>query len=189
MANFTFSDGMENIYKSFKPASKNLFEIEIYTTGSEGEDVNLGGGKFNTEAISKYAKFHAVSVKIDDEYLSLKRNDLSKLFQVDGNESYVRANKLSIKWRESSDWEVRKYHEAWIGKIYNKEKDVYLSLTSTPYRKIIIRLPEKYSLECSGILPKNIGNFELAWGKGSSIVEPQLDYYVTKISEIKYGNS
>ena len=185
MSNFVFSEGNANIYKEFKPASKNLFEIELMDTNTAGAYIGTG---FDPEAINTYARFHAVDVKIDDEYLSLKRNPISKLFQVSENESYIWADKLTIKWRESSDWEVRNYHEWWISSIYDKENDVYrASAIHNPYRTIIINLPGSYKLECEGILPRNIGRIDLAWGKGGSIVEPQLDYYVTKIKQIKKG--
>lgn len=193
MSNLVFSEGI-NIYNSFKPASRNIFEILIYDINNEGanmEDELSEEDKksISSKAIHNYARFHATSIKIGDEYLSLKRNPISKQFQVDGNESYAWADKLTIKWRESSDWEVRRYHETWIGTIYDKEKDVYKALDRTnplanPYRTIVINLPGKYSLKCEGVLPKNIGNIDLAWGRGSSTVEPQLEYYVTRINKV-----
>ena len=179
----SFSGGEANIFKNFKPASRNLFTISIY---SKEDDAALQKAGFSNSAIHTYAQYHAVSVKIGDEYLSLKRNPISKQFQVDGNESYVWTDRLTIKWRESKDWEVRNYHEHWISSIYDKENDVYKkSPTSDPYRTIDIDLPGDYYLRCEGILPRNIGSLDLAWGKGGSIVEPQLDYYVTKIQKIQ----
>lgn len=182
MADFTFSEGL-SIYKTFKPAAKNLFTVVI--TLSDNTDLDLGGKSFGAKEIASYTKLHATAITIGDESLSLKRNELSKQFQADGNESYKRADTLKITWRESSDWEVRRYHEAWINTIYDKEKDVYRSKPAgNPYRKLIIYLPDDYSITCEGILPKNIGSIDLAWGKGSSVITPTLEYYVARVNTI-----
>ena len=173
---FTASAGEKDIYTNFSPAFKNLYEISVFSDDKFSSDDKISSG---------WAKFHATSVKIDDEELSLQRNDALKQFHVDESTGYKWASTLSIKWREDSKWSVRQYHENWIGIIYDKKTDRFksidLSSSTSPYKYLKITLPDKMVIKCFGVLPKNIGNIDLAWGKQGGIIEPQLNYYISRV--------
>lgn len=171
----SFSSGQADIYKDFVPAVKNLYNVSIFAANGYSQD-----DIFN----SKYPNYHATSVKIGDEELSLQRNDILKQFCIDESSGYKWANSLSIRWREDQNWTIRKYHEAWIDIIYDKRRDVFKQAIESPYKTISITLPSGVVIVCEGVLPKNIGDIDLAWGKQGSIVEPQLNYYVSRVKMI-----
>lgn len=167
LKNFTSAE--KDIYLNFNPAVKNLFTIQI-----------LGD---SDKELSTIAEFHATSVKIDDEAITLKRNEISKNFQVEETSGYQWANKLSIKWRENDLWQVKSFHEKWISTIYDKDNDVYKSFelnSAGPYKTFLITLPNDKAIKCYRVLPRNIGSIDLAWSNSPSIVEHNLDYYLTK---------
>lgn len=167
LKNFTSAE--KDIYLNFNPAMKNLFTIKIL------ED--------SDEKLNAIAEFHATSVRIDDEVISLKRNEISKNFQIDDTSGYQWANKLTIKWRENNLWEVKRFHEEWISTMYDKDRDVYKSFdpnSKGPYKTFLITLPNDRAIKCYQVLPRNIGGIDLSWSNSPATVEHNLDYYLTK---------
>lgn len=199
----TDGDSVTSIYKDYNPAYKNLYTVEIYYF-SENHVNDKSSGWVDTDDISKYIKFHATNVTFGDETLNLDRNPITKNFQLKSSDSYTRSDRLSITWREADDWLVKKYHEKWVGSIYNKEEDYYWSYPRTVkigdwgyeenvdslYRKIRIILPAsqwrisitpyyyKHIIVFEDVLPCNIGKLDFSWDSNSEIIKHQLDYYV-----------
>lgn len=176
--NSTFINDINKIYTA-EYAVKNLYRVEIYDTFNDG-----------VEDFLNYLSLQAPSVSFKGESLDLTRNNVTRNFQLreDGN-SFNWTDELSIKWRERDDWEVRKYHEKWLGEFYDKEKDCFLSKEAAAipslYRTIIVTLPESktnssapHTIKFFYVLPKTIGDFELGWGSGADNIEHQLTYYV-----------
>lgn len=170
------SSGLQSIYKDYSPAYKNLYEVCI---------LNSSGG---TDDLAKKFSFLTTSVSIKGEELKLRRNDVSKLFQVEDSNAYTWVDELSIKWREQDDWAVRKYHSDWISQFYSKAGNHFLSAKNeedrkSRYRKIEVLLPptakgKKLTVTFYNVLPKVLPGIDLEWSKDSSVVMHQISYYI-----------
>lgn len=131
------SNNINSLYNDYNPAFDNLYTVEISTysssgklgkgldskgtSGTRGEELNL---------IGDYIKLHATAVQFNGESLQLERNEVTKNFQLSDN-AYTRTDTLSITWRESDEWIVKKYHDEWLSLFYNKEGDHYWSYPRT----------------------------------------------------------
>lgn len=170
------SSDLQSIYKDYSPAYRNLYEVCI---------LNSSGGSDDS---AKEFSFLTTSISVKGEELRLKRNDVSKLFQVEDSNAYTWVDELSIKWREQDDWAVRKYHSDWISKFYSKENNHFLSAQNTNdiqsrYRTIKVLLPptadgKKPVVTFSKVLPKVLPGVDLEWSKDSSVVTHQISYYI-----------
>ena len=163
------------IYKDYTPAIKNLYEIFILS---------------EEDTISNLLKYHATSVSFNGEKLNLIRHEGTKNFAF-SNSPYERTDTLTITWRETSDWSVKKFHEDWISLFYDRSKDQYISteygtsLEGNQRTKTFkITLPhlqksESYDqLYFYGVLPCETGGLDLAWSSSPSIVTHTINYYV-----------
>ena len=184
------SDTVQNLYRDYVPAITNLYTVEIYSAGNMNQDKTL-------EANS-YIKFHAPVVSIGSQSLALQRDEITKLFKLSDKNAFTRIDQLSITWREADDWRVRKYHEAWLGKFYNVEKDCFISYDNPEseglVRKIKVIMPKTMASDTTSlsptalqqdhaleflVYPQNTGDIGLGWSASPSIVTHQLNYYVT----------
>lgn len=183
MGNILKEDNIKSIY-NYTPAYNNLYEVTImpftYST--------------NVYGIENYLTLHATNVTFNGDILNLDRNEVTKNFQVSDN-PYSRTDTLSITWREDDLWKVKRYHDEWLSKFYNREEDYFYSKSSNAelellYRTIKIVLPSPYKgdnetkpvANFNYVLPKNTGGLSLSWGSGGSVVTHSLDYYVTEWS-------
>lgn len=180
------------IYREFVPAITNLYTIEIF--GSIGKDEAL------VSSMTEYLKFHSPTVSLPEETLTLERDPVTKTFKVQASGSYQRANELMVTWREADDWRVKKFHEAWLGKFYNRQKDHFISYSREELgqaglaKRIRITLPDPVSTKMTAqgsetmldskhileayIMPHNTGNMSLGWSTTPSLVAHSMTYYL-----------
>lgn len=184
------SMGVNEIYTNFIPALKNLYTVSI------SED--SAGLSFSENIEKKLILYQASSVQFGEESLELTRDNFTKKFKLasgSGEGSFKRSNTLTITWREDNNWSVKKFHEAWLGLFYDKEKDCYKSIdwrtgkrepfnnAASRYKNFTITLPFSGSaknpqIEFINVLPQNTGGLDLAWGSSPSAVEYTLTYFV-----------
>ena len=195
------NEALTEIYDSYYPQYDNLYTVEISSPSTE--EISIEG--FNLE---NYIKFHATKVSFNGESLSLERDPITKRFKLKNTDSYSRTNTLDITWRECDGWKVKRYHDSWVGLIYNRKDDHYWSqdvplagnLNNKIYRTITITFPyemnnpirerqnsinsEDYSyrelkLRFSEVLPNTTGNISVVYSTTSIIVSLSLSYYIT----------
>lgn len=217
------TDSLANIYSNYTPAVKNLYEVIVYSgSGSSGSiaEATLGGDDgglkssgleysdtpnstyrgLNTTSDSEYFKYHATDITLDEESLELVRNNATKQFTLGDRDAYKLCDNVSITWRESKDWIVRKYHEDWLANFYNKDYNCYVSATldgngqmldserGKRFRDFKIRFPNdnikddtyrRYScIMLHNVIPSNIGNLQLSWNSSGDIVTFTITYKV-----------
>ena len=195
------NEALTEIYDSYYPQYDNLYTVEISSPSTE--EISIEG--FNLE---NYIKFHATKVSFNGESLSLERDPITKRFKLKNTDSYSRTNTLDITWRECDGWKVKRYHDSWVGLIYNRKDDHYWSqdvplagnLNNKIYRTITITFPyemnspirkrqnsinsQEYSyrelkLQFSEVLPNTTGNISVGYSTTSNIVSHSLSYYIT----------
>ena len=195
------NEALTEIYDSYYPQYDNLYTVEISSPSTE--EISIEG--FNLE---NYIKFHATKVSFNGESRSLERDPITKRFKLKNTDSYSRTNTLDITWRECDGWKVKRYHDSWVGLIYNRKDDHYWSqdvplagnLNNKIYRTITITFPyemnspirerqnsinsEDYSyrelkLRFSEVLPNTTGNISVGYSTTSNIVSHSLSYYIT----------
>ena len=106
--------GRDYIYSNYDPAYTNTYIVKISNppTGI---------------AISEDLCYLAKSIAFQGETLNLVRDDFTKEFKLSGDTPYNWVNAVTITWNETSFWEIKQFHDRWMGMFYDKEKDVYLS--------------------------------------------------------------
>ena len=181
------NEALIELYDNYTPQYSNLYKVEIfsngYTTALDG--INL----------KDYICFHTTKVLFNGESLSLDRDSVTKKFKLKNQDSYTRTNTLSLSWRECDGWKVKRYHDKWIGLIYDRKNDCYKSFdikgentaSRLLYRKIRVTFPfnikenpkEEAYIDFFGVLPSNSGNISLEYNTTSSIMTHSIDYYVT----------
>ena len=181
------NEALIELYDNYTPQYSNLYKVEIfsngYTTALDG--INL----------KDYICFHTTKVSFNGESLSLDRDSVTKKFKLKNQDSYTRTNTLSLSWRECDGWKVKRYHDKWIGLIYDRKNDCYKSFdikgentaSRLLYRKIRVTFPfnikenpkEEAYIDFFGVLPSNSGNISLEYNTTSSIMTHSIDYYVT----------
>lgn len=193
------SNAVQSLYRDYVPAITNLYTIEIYSVGSSQD---------KTQEANDYIKFHAPAISIGSQTLTLERDNITKLFKLSDKNAFTRIDQISITWREADDWRVRKYHEAWLGKFYDVEKDCFISYDHPEneglIRKINVIMPQSivsdntsmapidlqkaHALEFL-VYPQNTGDIGLGWSASPTIVTHQLNYYVTSWKWYKIENN
>ena len=108
------NEALTEIYDSYYPQYDNLYTVEISSPSTE--KISIEG--FNLE---NYIKFHATKISFNGESLSLERDPITKRFKLKNTDSYSRTNTLDITWRECDGWKVKRYHDSWVGLIYNRK--------------------------------------------------------------------
>ena len=181
------NEALIELYDNYTPQYSNLYKVEIfsngYTTALDG--INL----------KDYICFHTTKVSFNGESLSLDRDSVTKMFKLKNQDSYTRTNTLSLSWRECDGWKVKRYHDKWIGLIYDRKNDCYKSFdikgentaSRLLYRKIRVTFPynikenpkEEAYIDFFNVLPSNSGNIALEYNTTSSIMTHNIDYYVT----------
>ena len=181
------NEALIELYDNYTPQYSNLYKVEIfsngYTTALDG--INL----------KDYICFHTTKVLFNGESLSLDRDSVTKKFKLKNQDSCNRTNTLSLSWRECDGWKVKRYHDKWIGLIYDRKNDCYKSFdikgentaSRLLYRKIRVTFPfnikenpkEEAYIDFFGVLPSNSGNISLEYNTTSSIMTHSIDYYVT----------
>ena len=181
------NEALIELYDNYTPQYSNLYKVEIfsngYTTALDG--INL----------KDYICFHTTKVSFNGESLSLDRDSVTKMFKLKNQDSYTRTNTLSLSWRECDGWKVKRYHDKWMGLIYDRKNDCYRSFdikgedtaSRLLYRKIRVTFPynikenpkEEAYIDFFNVLPSNSGNIALEYNTTSSIMTHNIDYYVT----------
>ena len=181
------NEALIELYDNYTPQYSNLYKVEIfsngYTTALDG--INL----------KDYICFHTTKVLFNGESLSLDRDSVTKMFKLKNQDSYTRTNTLSLSWRECDGWKVKRYHDKWMGLIYDRKNDCYKSFdikgedtaSRLLYRKIRVTFPYNIKENPEGeayidffdVLPSNSGNISLEYNTTSSIMTHSIDYYVT----------
>ena len=181
------NEALIELYDNYTPQYSNLYKVEIfsngYTTALDG--INL----------KDYICFHTTKVSFNGESLSLDRDSVTKMFKLKNQDSYTRTNTLSLSWRECDGWKVKRYHDKWMGLIYDRKNDCYKSFdikgedtaSRLLYRKIRVTFPynikenpkEEAYIDFFNVLPSNSGNIALEYNTTSSIMTHNIDYYVT----------
>lgn len=194
------NEALTEIYDSYSPQYDNIYTVEISsaTRGVYIEGLDL----------ENYIKFHATKVSFNGESLSLERDPVTKRFKLKNTDSYSRTNTLEITWRECDGWKIKRYHDDWVGLIYNRKDDHYWSqdvplagnINNKIYRTITIAFPyemdrpiiggqnptnsENYfykelKLSFYEVLPNTTGNISVGYSPTSNIVSHSLSYYIT----------
>jgi len=171
MANLSadLEHGISTIF-DFSPAFNNLYTLKLYPLiGSD-------------DPLSPFFEFHSTKVTFNGESLEMKRNEITKRFQFTEN-PYRRTENISITLRENEKWAVKRYHEDWLAKFYNKQGDYYLSAKNDSelfgrYRLLRIILPNSDACIKMLILPSNSGNIDLGWSTSGDIISHNLTYNV-----------
>lgn len=195
------NEALTEIYDNYFPQYDNLYTVEISSPSIEGTSI----GGVNLE---NYIKFHATKVSFNGESLSLERDTVTKRFKLKNTDSYSRTNTLELTWRECDGWKVKRYHDDWVGLIYNRKEDYYWSqevplagnINNRIYRTITVTFPyqgsssirerqntinsEDYSskelkLKFYEVLPNTTGNISVGYSPTSNIISHSLSYYVT----------
>ena len=135
------NEALTEIYDSYYPQYDNLYTVEISyaTRGVSIEGLNL----------ENYIKFHATKVSFNGESLSLERDPVTKRFKLKNTDSYSRTNNLELTWRECDGWKIKRYHDDWVGLIYDRKNDHYISqevplagnINNKIYRTITVTFP------------------------------------------------
>lgn len=134
-----------------------------------------------TEEMNDYLRYNAPNVNINGETLNLVRNSVTKKFSLD-TEGYTRADTLTITWREADDYRVKRYHETWIARFYNRDTDKYTSTTDPYaaglYRTIRVKLGNKLAIRFDNVIPKNVAGLSLGWKESPGIITHSMEYYI-----------
>ena len=183
----------------YTPALSNLYEIDVYagalaatnSTGSSSMSIESGSG----ERFKYFASFHAVDITINGESITFERHPVTKTFYLGSGSvtqsPYTRADEISITWRESNDWFIKRYHEAWISMFYNKDSDTFKSVdgdsVSNLYRTFKIKLPyltgnrNHLTLVAENVLPMSTGNMNLSWSNNPNLITHAMSYKVERL--------
>jgi len=148
----------------WQPASANLFEVEF-----------VGRSDLNA-----YLQCSAVS--FPGAGITFNRHKAMKTFTI---ESYDYADEVTFTWRESSDFNVRRFHENWFALFYNRDDDTYqsggqrtltanISLQSYAQGGYLIT---GRKLQLRGMLPTKLPDLSLDWSN-SNAMEYTLSYKV-----------
>lgn len=184
-------DALTELYDNYIPQFDNIYKVEIFPNGNNPSiaDINL----------DKYICFHTTKVSFNGESLSLERDPVTKQFKLKNTDSFSRTNTLSLTWRECNGWEVKRYHDAWMGLIYDRKNDCYNSFPIDEnnnenaqkklYRNIRVTFPYYDTSLSSGaqeayiqflkVLPNTSGSIELGYSSTSNIISHTINYYVT----------
>ena len=154
---------------------------------------NLYTVTFGEDSDTSTTKFNAVDVVFGDESLSFVRNAATTYFTLKEG-AYKRNDTLSITWRESDGYKIKKLHMEWLDLFYDTTTDKYRSIPlkngskdedeiAKRYKTIRVdvrssddpKQSTKFTFKC---LPSNIGNLHLAWGTTPSVVTYTINYYV-----------
>lgn len=188
MGNFVNVDSISNLY-NFDPAVKNLYTVEVYDGGMEEEDWEGEEESTSLSTLHYIAQLHAIQVDLPGDSLKLERNEVTKNFSLGENGGYTWNDTLTIQWRETRDWRVKKLHENWLAKFYNKATDKYISIdwsneadarkeVEKRYKVFKITLPNESKIVCRDVIPQGVWNLSLAWGNSPSIVTYPIVYNV-----------
>lgn len=183
-------EALTELYDKYIPQFDNTYKVEIFPNGN-----NHSIGNIN---LDNYICFHTTKVSFNGESLSLERDPVTKQFKLQNTNSFNRTNTLSLTWRECNGWEVKRYHDAWIGLIYDRNNDRYHSFPidknnnktaqKVLYRNIRVTFPCQTSfsskdkeayIEFMDVLPNTSGSIELGYNTTSNIVSHTINYYVT----------
>lgn len=182
MSTFVTTSDISELYE-YEPAVKNLYKITVMDVGQENispstdNPLNLGWAK------DKATLLHAVSVSLPSDSLQLERNSVTKKFSLGDKGGYKWSDTLTVQWRETRDWAVRKMHQRWLDCFYDKSHDCYMSASNlkeaqSRYKKFKIELPNGDTIICDYVTPQNQWNLDLAWGNQAGIVTYTIVYNV-----------
>ena len=183
MSTFVNKKDISTLY-SYEPAVKNLYKITISDmdkSDSTSQDTlsELGW------ADNKKTLLHAISVSLPSDSLQLERNPVTKKFSLGDKGGYKWSDTLTIQWRETRDWAIKKMHQKWLNLFYDKSRDCYLSTKNgsgtealARYKRFKITLPNGDVAVCDYVTPQNQWNLDLAWGNSANIVTYQIVYNV-----------
>lgn len=148
---------------------------------SNKKEARLSWNYDYTEEMNDYLRYNAPSVNINGETLNLARNSVTKKFSLD-TEGYTRADTLTITWREADDYRVKRYHESWIARFYDRDTDKYTSTTDPYaaglYRTIRVKLGNKLAIRFDNVIPKNVAGLSLGWKESPGIISHSMEYYI-----------
>lgn len=185
-------EALTELYDKYIPQFDNTYKVEIFPYGNSSsiKGINLD--------IDTYICFHATKVSFNGESLSLERDPVTKKFKLKNTDSFSRTNTLSLTWRECSGWKVKRYHDAWMGLIYDRENDCYNSFPINKpeedtarnklYRNIRVTFPYETSssrddreiyVDFLDVLPNTSGSIDVGYNSTSNIVSHTINYYVT----------
>lgn len=175
---------------NYTPALSNIYEVSILAGDSRGE------ASAASNRLQHFASFHATEVSINGESISFERHPVTKTFYL-GSSSisqapYTRVDEISITWRESNDWFIKRYHEAWVGMFYDKNTDTFKSIEKEDdsfklYRTFRITLPHADAngnhliLVVNNVLPTATGDISLSWSNSPSLVTHKMTYKAENI--------
>jgi len=152
---------------SYQAAYKNDFEVTV-----DNNDLN------------DHARLHAISLQFPGAKLTLERHNVTKLFMLS---KYQRADEVTITWRETRDFLVRKFHQDWMKKFYDEDSDRFTSYGTADEarealtRTFTVKLPNGHSIVLRNAMPTAIPDADFSWSD-SALIQYALRYKVTSWS-------
>ena len=152
---------------SYRAAYKNDFEVTV-----DDNDLN------------DHALLHAISLQFPGAKLTLERHNVTKLFMLS---KYQRADEVTITWRETRDFLVRKFHQDWMKMFYDEATDRFRSYDDADAaekaltRTFTVKLPNNYRIVLRNAMPTNIPDADFSWSD-SALIQYALRYKVTSWS-------
>lgn len=179
---------VNTIYTNYIPQFSNMYIVQIFSNDSSIENSE------SHKKIKSYIQLHAKDILYGEDSLQFIRDNATKKFHLSGDKPYTWTEDLSIIWDESNKWQVKKYHEEWISKFYNKETDTFISGVEGKYRNIVVYVSQydgKYTkFSFNNVIPTNMSGLHLAWTNSPSITSDTFKYKVESASietDIEYS--
>lgn len=189
-------DSINAIYQ-FTPAVNNLYTIKMevpsgistsMSSAKSNEAVAFLKSKNGEKGIADIVSLHATKVDLPSEELELSRNPVTKRFALKEEGSFKWVDTLTITWRENKNWDVRRYHDAWLSLFYDKTQDCYVSAMNegqrnSRYRTFTITFPRDSDnktpkAKCYGVIPKSTWPLRLEWNTTATPITYTIVYYV-----------
>jgi hypothetical protein len=204
----TLSKGLSS-YSKIPGFMPNLFEVSIFgeATNSYNEQYNIpftegGVMDYAKPTPSQIQKYYCSAYELPSPTLIAERNKLDKKAYI---KKYSIPEIVSITWQENTYLDVWKYHQEWVRRFYNREKDVYVCGSSGKKRNahILIQqyavtsksifdpyaeedLMETYTIRLGGLIPQSTPVLRGDWNQdASNTTGLVIKYFVDYISITK----
>jgi len=171
--------------------SPNLFEVKMF-----GEDLSaLAINAADTAWKATNAPTSLLCSKVLFPGLTLDYENRHKVFREVFLKEIKIADEIAITWYETHDLAVRRYHQEWFSRFYNRKTDQYVTGLAGKRRTatIIIQNPPDatgaysqtpaHTFKLEGLMPMGITDISLDWNWGGEAPYVTMKY---KINKIKY---
>ena len=172
--------GQEYIYSKYDPAYSNSYVVRITKSP---ESLGLQDKPYT---------YLAKSIAFQGETLNLTRDDFTKNFKFSGDSPYSWVNTVTITWNETSFWDIKRFHDAWLDMFYDKVNFVYKTGNKERGVTFDIRFYPDWKYDYDGgssyvniiledCLPAKTGDVNLGWTPTPSVVTHSINYYPKRV--------